>query len=129
MSGEKPNYAEIIKSRKPVPTLDLEDLRRRSVQATEATTVLQPPPGPSNGSPEQNMGPSPTPAKGDEATGIEADAKEPVVAAAERVPLRFSISKEEHHQLRIQAAVENRSVPELMRAIIADYLRTNGRAL
>ena len=129
MSGEKPNYAEIIKSRKPVPTLDLEDLRRRSAQATEATTVLQPPLGPSNGFTEQNIGPSPTSARGDEATRIEADAKEPVVAAAERVPLRFSISKEEHHQLRIQAAVENRSVPELMRAIIADYLRTNGRTL
>ena len=39
MTDEKPYYA-IIKSRKPLPTLDLDDLRRRSAEATKATLVL-----------------------------------------------------------------------------------------
>ena len=128
MSGEKPNYAAIIKSRKPVPTLDLEELRRRSAEATEATIVLQLPAGPPDGSRDQDLGGTQASPKTDEATRIEADGKEPVASVAVRIPLRFSVSKAEHHQLRIQAAVENRSVPELMRAIIADYLRANGRA-
>ena len=44
MTEEEPDYAAIIRSRKPMPTLDLDDLKRRSAQATKATLVLQPAP-------------------------------------------------------------------------------------
>ena len=127
MTDEKPDYAAIIKSRKPMPTIDLDDLKRRSAQATKTTLVLQP------------AGETPGEVERDEAgTGPErpvlrekgrALARKVDVAAGEtaRVPLRFSVSATMQHELRIQAALENTSVPDLMRDIIAAYLRTQGR--
>jgi hypothetical protein len=119
MTDEKPDYAAIIKSRKPMPTLDLDDLRRRSAQATKTTLVVQP-----------------TPETPGDAGHQEADAEPESTAARKaetnssetaRVPLRFSVSPTMQHELRIQAALENTSVPDLMRDIIAAYLRKQGR--
>lgn len=124
MSDGKPNYAAIIASRRtPMPTVDLEKLRRRSAEATRATEVFQ------SASPTEDRNESseqaPTPAAATASADPPADeASDP---EATRVPLRFSISAKEQHQLRIQAAIENRSVPDLMRAIIAEYLRGHGR--
>ena len=127
MTDEKPDYAAIIKSRNPMPTIDLDDLKRRSAQATKTTLVLQP------------AGETPGDAERPE-TGVEPEVSAPrmtartlarkaEVAPAEtaRVPLRFSVSATIQHELRIQAALENTSVPDLMREIIAAYLRTQGR--
>ena len=127
MTDDKPDYAAIIKSRKPMPTLDLDDLRRRSAQATKTTLVLQPAPETpvEAGEPVTDMElelPAPratakTLARKAEATSAEIP----------RVPLRFSVSPTVQHELRIQAALENTSVPDLMRDIIAAYLRKQGR--
>ena len=127
MSAEKPDYAAIIKSRKPTPTLDLADLRRRSAEATEATIVLQPSAEASNEAKARDVGPEPTARTRASALEVGTGKKETGASNSTRVPLRFSVSSQEQHQLRIQAALENRSVPELMRAIIADYLNANGR--
>jgi hypothetical protein len=43
------------------------------------------------------------------------------------VPLRFSVPPEMLRELRIQAALEDKSVPDLMRAMIAAYLRKQER--
>ena len=127
MTDEKPDYAAIIKSRKPMPTIDLDDLKRRSAQATKTTLVLQP------------AAETPSEVERDEA-GTEPErpvlrekgralARKIDLAAGEtvRVPLRFSVSPTMQHELRIQAAFENASVPDLMREIITAYLRTQGR--
>jgi hypothetical protein len=128
MSDGKPDYAGIIASRRaPMPTVDLEKLRQRSAEATKATEVFQSASQPAAGREEPNGSPepAPTPAAATESAGPPADeASDP---EATRVPLRFSIPAKEHHQLRIQAAIENRSVPDLMRAIIAEYLRQHDR--
>ena len=127
MTDEKPDYAAIIKSRKPLPTLDLEDLRRRSAEATKATLVLQP--GSEAPGETKSQGTDPDPASrigsaSGKPSAREAEAPSPDSA---RVPLRFSVSPRQQHELRIQAALENKSVPDLMREIIAAYLRKQGR--
>jgi hypothetical protein len=127
VTDEKPDYAAIIKSRKPLPTLDLDDLRRRSAEATKATLVLQP----ASDAPDEakNQGADPDPASligsaSGKPSARKAEAPSPDSA---RVPLRFSVSPGQQHELRIQAALENKSVPDLMREIIAAYLRKQGR--
>jgi hypothetical protein len=127
MSEEKPDYAAIIKSRKPPPTLDLAELRRRSAEATEATIVLQPSAEASSETMAQDCGSEPTAPTTASTLEVGTGKMETAPSDSTRVPLRFSVSSREQHQLRIQAALENRSVPELMRAIIADYLRANTR--
>jgi hypothetical protein len=127
MSGEKPDYTAIIKSRKPPPTLDLADLRRRSAEATEATIVLQPSAEASIEAKARDVRPEPIAPTRASTFEVGAGKKETAASNSTRVPLRFSVSSREQHELRIQAALENRSVPELMRAIIADYLRANTR--
>jgi hypothetical protein len=127
MSEEKPDYAAIIKSRKPPPTLDLAELRRRSAEATEATIVLQPSAEASSETMAQDCGSEPTAPTTASTLEVGTGKMETAASDSTRVPLRFSVSSREQHQLRIQAALENRSVPELMRAIIADYLRANTR--
>ena len=127
MTDDKPDYAAIIKSRKPMPTLDLDELRRRSAQATKTTLVLQPAP--------EAPGVAERPEAGAEleVPALRVTAKTPArraeVASTEtaRVPLRFSVSPTVQHELRIQAALENTSVPDLMRDIIAAYLQKQGR--
>ena len=86
MSDDKPDYAAILKNRKPLPTIDIDDLKRRSAEATKANAPHSDP-----------------------------------------VPLRFSVPPEMLRELRIQAALEDKSVPDLMRAIIAAYLRKQER--
>ena len=128
MSDGKPDYAAIIASRRaPLPTVDLDNLRRRSAEATKATEVFQAA-SPPAAEPEQANGSS-EPASKPAAITASADhsAEESSDLGATRVPLRFSIPAKEHHQLRIQAAIENRSVPDLMRAIIAEYLQKHDR--
>jgi hypothetical protein len=128
VSDGKPDYAAIIASRRaPLPTVDLDNLRRRSAEATKATEVFQSKSPSAAEAEEADKGsePPPTPAAVTESAGPPAD--ETSNPEATRVPLRFSISAKEQHQLRIQAAIENRSVPDLMRAIIAEYLRKHDR--
>ena len=128
MSDDKPNYAAIIASRRtPMPTVDLERLRRRSAEATKATEVFQSA-SPTAVEPKgtnENSEQAPPPPAATESADPPADEASDLEGT--RVPLRFSISAKEQHQLRIQAAIENRSVPDLMRAIIAEYLRGHGR--
>ena len=129
MSDGKPDYAAIIASRKaPLPTVDLDMLRRRSAEATKATEVFQ---SAAATTEAQVEGPRVDAAAAPPA--ISENAGEPAEETSEpetaRAPLRFSISAKALHQLRIQAAIENRSVPDLMRAMIADYLRKHGRLL
>jgi hypothetical protein len=128
MSDGKPDYAAIIASKRaPLPTVDLESLRRRSAEATRATDVFQST-SPSAAEPEEANERSEPASTPDMVTpSANQPAEDSSDLDATRVPLRFSISAKEHHQLRIQAAIENRSVPDLMRAIIADYLRKQGR--
>jgi hypothetical protein len=127
MTDDKPDYAAIIKSRKPMPTLDLDDLRRRSAQATKTTLVLQPAPeAPGEaGRPATDAEPD-LPVRREAGSAATRKAESSSAETA-RVPLRFSVSPTMQHELRIQAALENTSVPDLMRDIIAAYLRKQGR--
>ena len=127
MTDEKPDYAAIIKSRKPMPTIDLDDLKRRSAQATKTTLVLQPA-AETTGDAERPL------ADAEPELPVMRETRRRLAPTADvasmetaRVPLRFSVSPTMQHELRIQAALENASVPDLMRDIIASYLRTQGR--
>ena len=127
MTDDKPDYAAIIKSRRPMPTLDLDDLKRRSAQATKTTLVLQPTPE-TPGEAERPVAEA-EPELLAPRVAVRTVARKVETSPAEtaRVPLRFSVSPTVQHELRIQAALENTSVPDLMRDIIAAYLRTQGR--
>jgi hypothetical protein len=127
MTDDKPDYAAIIKSRKPLPTLDLDDLRRRSARATKATLVLQPASEPLGEATGQEVGPEPAAPMRTAPTKAASKKGDTPSPSSAPVPLRFSVSPEEQHELRIQAAFENKSVPDLMREIIAAYLRKQGR--
>lgn len=127
MSDDKPDYAAILKNRKPLPTIDIDDLKRRSAEATKATVVLQPANEPigepvgEEAAPEPaastKVGPAKAPTRNKKANAL----------IPEPVPLRFSVPPEMLRELRIQAALEDKSVPDLMRAIIAAYLRKQER--
>ena len=127
MSDDKLDYAAILKNRKPLPTIDIDDLKRRSAEATKATVVLQPASEPigepvgEEAAPEPaasaNVGPAKAPTRN----------KQPNAPHSDPVPLRFSVPPEMLRELRIQAALEDKSVPDLMRAIIAAYLRKQQR--
>ena len=127
MSDDKPDYAAILKNRKPLPTIDIDDLKRRSAEATKATVVLQPASEPigepvgEEAAPElaasTKVGPAGAPGRNKEASAPN----------SEPVPLRFSVPAQMLRELRIQAALEDKSVPDLMRAIIAAYLRKQER--
>jgi len=127
MTDEKPDYAAIIKSRKPMPTLDLDDLRRRSAQATKTTLVVQPTPETPGDAGRQEADAEPEIPARREATRTAERKSETNSSETARVPLRFSVSPTMQHELRIRAALENTSVPDLMRDIIAAYLRKQGR--
>jgi hypothetical protein len=118
MSDDRPDYAAILKNRKPLPTIDIDDLKRRSAEATKATVVLQPASEPIGESVSEEA--APEPAASTKVGPVKAPNPEPV-------PLRFSVPPEMLRELRIQAALEDKSVPNLVRAIIAGYLRKQER--
>jgi hypothetical protein len=127
MSEEKPDYAAILKNRKPLPTIDLDDLKRRSAEATKATVVLQPASEPIGEAVGEET--AADPAASTKVSPAKAPTRNNQANAPnlEPVPLRFSVRPEMLRELRIQAALEDKSVPDLMRAIIAAYLRKQDR--
>ena len=64
---------------------------------------------------------------GVEGTGANLSFRRASTLDKERVPIRFSVTPAEQRALRIRAAMEDLSVPDLMRAIVADYLTRDGQ--
>jgi len=127
MSDDKPDYAAILKNRKPLPTIDIDDLKRRSAEATKATVVLQPASEPIGEPVSEEAAPQPAASTKVGPAKAPTRNKQANAPNSDPVPLRFSVPPEMLRELRIQAALEDKSVPDLMRAIIAAYLRKQER--
>src|ERR1700704_1260100 len=106
MSDDKPDYAAILKNRKPLPTIDLDDLKRRSAEATKATVVLQPASELIAEAVGEEAAPEPAESPKVGLAKRPARIKQANAPNSEPVPLRFSVPPETLRALRIQAALE-----------------------